>query len=47
MEYCGAPGIATIATLAGQAPKKAATLDEAFEAAKDDLERHHTANHKL
>ena len=31
----------------GSSTKKAATLDEAFEAAKDNLERHHTANHKL
>ena len=29
----------------GSSAKKSATIDEAVDAAKNDLERHHTANH--
>jgi hypothetical protein len=31
----------------GSSAKKSATTDEAVEAAKSDLERHHTANHRV
>jgi hypothetical protein len=31
----------------GSTAKKSTTIDEAVDAAKSDLERHHTANHKV
>jgi hypothetical protein len=31
----------------GSSAKKSATMDEAIEAAKRDLEKHHTANHSV
>jgi hypothetical protein len=31
----------------GSSAKKSATIDEAVDAAKSDLERHHTANHRV
>lgn len=31
----------------GSSAKKSATIDEAVEAAKSDLERHHAANHRV
>ncbi len=31
----------------GSGAKKSATIDEAIDAAKGDLERHHSANHKV
>jgi hypothetical protein len=31
----------------GSSRRKSATIDEAVDSAKDDLERHHTTNHKV
>jgi hypothetical protein len=31
----------------GSSAKKSATIDEAIDAARSDLERHHTANHRV
>ena len=31
----------------GSSAKKSATIDQAVDAAKSDLERHHTANHRV